>query len=164
MYKEAAIAMAYSEEARQILLTKGRTGPTTVVPYPTNTARFTPGKSPLLREQLGLTGKIVVGFMGRLVPEKGLSDLITSLISLNNPHIALLFVGAGTEENNLKAQSQNLSGPVVFAGKVSHEDAGKYLQAMDIFALPSHTMPNWKEQFGKSDCRGYGLRSAGNWL
>jgi glycosyltransferase involved in cell wall biosynthesis len=149
MYKEAAMALGYSEEARQVLLTKGRTGPTAVVPYPINTTRFTHGKADDLLIQHGLQGKTVIGYMGRLVPEKGLNDMVDAAISLQDPNVALLFVGAGTEEHPLKERVKNLLGPVVFTGKVSHNDAGHYMQAMDIFVLPSHTMPNWKEQFGR---------------
>ncbi len=155
-YKAVATALAYSEEARQVLLQKGFTGNSTVVPYATDVSRFQPTDSSELRKSLGLTGATMIGYMGRLVPEKGLDTLIDALKLCDEKRgktdVKLLFVGAGPEDEKLRAQAEAAGiakDRLVFTGVVPHREAGRYMACMDIFVLPSRTMPNWKEQFGR---------------
>ena len=153
-YSSAAVALAYSEEARQVMLRKGLRKPSLVVPYGTDIAMFTPGVS-LMRERLGLGNGFVIGYMGRLVPEKGLDTLIRSLPrvlqGVPGVDVRLLMVGSGSEEAALKKVAVDLgvAERVVFAGSVPHREANDSLRCMDVFALPSRTMSNWKEQFGR---------------
>ena len=154
-YREAALAMAYSEEARQVLLRKGLRVPSAVVPYGTDLTQFRPGRAEPLRRELGLNGSVVVGYLGRLVPEKGLDTLIGAVARLTRqdpaPDLKVLIVGAGSEEAALRGlvARAGLTPCFVFAGTVPHAEAGEYLRAMDVFVLPSRTTPAWKEQFGR---------------
>jgi glycosyltransferase involved in cell wall biosynthesis len=160
-FRHAAVAMAYSEEARQVMARKGRTENTAVVPYFTDVRLFTP---PTMgdkdwarevserREQLGLGGAVVVGYLGRLVPEKGLDILLDALARLKTKTpVKALLVGTGVAEEALKAQAAalGLTDRVAFAGVVPHAEAGRYMACADILALPSRTTPSWKEQFGR---------------
>ncbi len=149
-YKAAAASLAYSEEARQILLTKGLKGPSFVVPYGTNVDQFKPGRETELREQLGLSEGVVVGYIGRLVEEKGV-DLILKAMTTLPQNTRLLLVGTGNEEASLRklAQALGIEQRVIFTGGVAHDQASRYVRCMDILALPSLTRPNWKEQFGR---------------
>ena len=65
--------------------------------------------------------------------------------------IKILLVGSGTEETVLREQAakNGIAEQVIFAGAVSHREAARYMKALDVFVLPSRTMPNWKEQFGR---------------
>jgi len=153
-FKRAAVALAYSEEARQVMLSKGLRRPSAVLPYATDLARFTPraGPSPV-RVRFDLSEAWVIGFLGRLVPEKGLDTVIDAVIALATelPNLRLLLVGSGPEEASLRERAAlgGVGNRIIFAGSVPHEEAALYLQAMDVFVLASRTRPNWKEQFGR---------------
>jgi glycosyltransferase involved in cell wall biosynthesis len=150
-YAHAALALAYSEEARGVLLEKGRRGPAAVIPYGTDTAQFTPGREPDQRAAWGVDGRFVAGYLGRLVADKGLDLLIDAVAALPELPLTILLVGSGTEEDALRrrAAERGITERVVFAGPVAHGDAGKALRCMDTLVLPSRTTPRWKEQFGR---------------
>jgi glycosyltransferase involved in cell wall biosynthesis len=76
-----------------------------------------------------------VGFVGRLVKEKGIKVLNEAVRGLD---VRLLAVGVGPEPVN---------GEVV--GGVRPEQVKDYLRQMDVLVLPSLTTPKWKEQFGR---------------
>jgi glycosyltransferase involved in cell wall biosynthesis len=63
----------------------------------------------------------------------------------------VLLVGSGSEETALKRQiaEAGITDICVFTGSVPHREAGDYMRCLDAFVLPSKTMPNWKEQFGR---------------
>ena len=154
-YRTAKVALAYSEEARQVMVNKGLQKPSEVVPYGTDLSLFQPNPNESKRCELGLCGKIILGYLGRFVPEKGLDTLIEAAEILHTqiPSLpfSVLLVGSGPEEVMLKQKIRNagLEQYFVFAGAVPHREAGEYLNCMDIFILPSRTTAAWKEQFGR---------------
>lgn len=91
------------------------------------------------RGELGLEG-FVVGFVGRLVPEKGIGDLLGALRGLDD--VSGLVVGGGPELDAVRG------GGLVAVGPVPHEEAAPLIGAMDVLVLPSRTTPRWEEQFG----------------
>lgn len=154
--RRAAYGLAYSEEACQVMRAKGRTGPMEVVPYATDVSLFTRQDSVALRTKLGLPAEaVVIGYMGRLIPEKGLDTLVAAMHRLKAveglPEVRALIVGAGADEENLKRQigEAGLTDRFVFTGVVPHTEAGSYMSCMDLFVLPSRTTSSWKEQFGR---------------
>ena len=154
-YRTAKIALAFSEEARQVMIEKGLKHPSKVVPYGTDISLFQQQPNIALRKKLRLQNKTVLGYIGRIVKEKGLDTLVEAMqiIHAQEPlgEIAVLVVGAGTEEDALKAsiQKAGLQSHFVFAGAVPHLQAAEYMNCIDIFVLPSRTTPSWKEQFGR---------------
>lgn len=86
----------------------------------------------------------------RLVPEKGVDLLLRAVACL--PGIWRLFIaGDGPARSGLErlAQELGISGRVQFDGPIPSQQMGAYLQQMDVLVLPSRTLPNWKEQFGR---------------
>lgn len=155
-YRRAAMGIGYSEEARQVLIRKGFQKRSAVVPYATDTRLFYRREVGELRRRLGLEHAVVVGYLGRLVPEKGLDTLVTAMAELyrRGPlpmRVMALIVGSGSGEDALKEQvdSVGLSDRFVFTGSVSHSEAPEYMSCLDMFVLPSRTTPSWKEQFGR---------------
>jgi glycosyltransferase involved in cell wall biosynthesis len=95
-------------------------------------------------------GRFVVGFAGRLVPQKGLDSLLDALVGLP-PSVHLLVVGDGPHRGAIveRARRLGLEGRVEMAGAVSHAEIGPYLSRMSVLVLPSLTTARWKEQFGR---------------
>jgi glycosyltransferase involved in cell wall biosynthesis len=143
-----------SEEVGEILRQKGYTGRCPMLVHGCDLSLFQPADSARKRAELGLQG-VVIGFMGRLVSDKGLDTLIEAarLLHQREPDLSfsLLFVGAGAQEADLRRQADEagLGELCRFCGAVPHIQAGEYMNCMDLFVLPSRTRPNWKEQFGR---------------
>lgn len=94
-------------------------------------------QKPQLRAELGLrsNAKLVI-YLGRLTAEKRVDHLLRIWPQIRTafPDAQLLIVGTGPEE----AQLRQMSVPgVQFTGQVN--DTARYLQAADLFVLPSAT-------------------------
>jgi glycosyltransferase involved in cell wall biosynthesis len=80
----------------------------------------------------------VIGWVGRMVPVKGLSTLLKALAQIQcSPPPTLLLIGDGPERVSLErlAKSLGISKRVFFEGFV--DDIWPYYSRMDLFALPS---------------------------
>lgn len=115
-----------SSGAEQVLRTWSYEGQTRVIPYGVEDAFF----------DLHPSGERV-GFVGRLVPHKGIADLLPF-------GTQLLCVGAGP----LAEQVRAAGGEVVEAQ--SPQELATQLERMGVLAMPSRTLPNWTEQFGRA--------------
>ena len=91
-----------------------------------------------VRKKLGLTGSVIVS-AGRLVPWKGMKELIETLphVLKEVPDAQLVIVGDGPERKNLEgvAESLGLSHKVLFTGKLGQTELFDYVKAADVFAL-----------------------------
>jgi glycosyltransferase involved in cell wall biosynthesis len=87
--------------------------------------------------QLPVDAPLVV-YLGRLTSEKKVDHLLNIWPDIRAafPRTELLIVGTGPEETRLRTQSASLAG-VRFTGQVN--DSRRYLQAADVFVLPSAT-------------------------
>jgi glycosyltransferase involved in cell wall biosynthesis len=94
--------------------------------------------------------QFVVGYVGRLLFDKGLGVLIEAIASLP-PSYRLRLVGGGPDREALErlAAGKGVAQRVEFAGAVSSQEIPQAFAAMDVMALPSLTRKNWKEQFGR---------------
>lgn len=101
-----------------------------------------------VRRSLGFEGP-VIGFLGRLSAVKGLDTLLDALEALKGPW-NFLALGSGPFEARIQewARQRGWEDRVrVLLAK--HDEVPRYLQAIDIVALPSRTTKAWKEQFGR---------------
>ena len=92
-----------------------------------------------LREQFGLSKHaFVIGYVGRLSPEKGVDRLLKSFADISYP-AQLLIIGDGSSRRELEELSDQLDlhDKVVFAGE--RQNARMLLSAMDLFVLPSRS-------------------------
>jgi glycosyltransferase involved in cell wall biosynthesis len=96
---------------------------------------------------------IVIGFCGRLVPEKGIALLYDAARSLgiSYPAMRLACLGSGPMEKALMEKDDG-SGFLKILPPVPHLEVGEFLNKLDIFVLPSMPLhsnsQNWEEQFG----------------
>jgi len=92
-----------------------------------------------IRKELGLEGKFVVGNVGRLHEQKNHEFLINIFCEIEKqyPDSALIIIGTGELEEQLKNQVSKLGldGKVLFLGIRGDVDA--VLSAMDVFVMPS---------------------------
>ncbi len=92
-----------------------------------------------VRKELGLTGKFVLGHVGRFIEAKNHMYLIDifKYYHKNNPESVLLLVGDGELRGKIekKIADEKLQESVVMTGVRS--DVNELLQAMDCFVFPS---------------------------
>jgi glycosyltransferase involved in cell wall biosynthesis len=93
-------------------------------------------------------GPPVVGFLGRFVPEKGVSFLASVLDRLPTAWRAL-FIGAGRLEPEVRKWAARHGDRVRVCTDVRHARVPSYLNAVDLLCAPSLTTPGWREQFGR---------------
>ena len=113
-----------------------------IIPNAVDSARFQTGgcADPALARSLGLDGKFVLGFIGSYYGYEGLTVLLQALPKLlaRVPHIRILLVGGGYEEQRLKQQAMEagIAENVIFAGRVPHDRVEDYYNLVDIFVYP----------------------------
>lgn len=140
-----------NRQAAELLRAEGRfRGAVEILPqYGLDVTEHQPGTEPRLRDELGLQASPVVGYLGRMVPEKGLRLLFEALGKLLSYPWKLLLVGSGPLEQEIRKRwMPTLPGRVVLVPAVSYEQVARYFRCTDIFVLASQSTPVWKEQFG----------------
>jgi glycosyltransferase involved in cell wall biosynthesis len=88
-----------------------------------------------------------IGFAGRLVPEKGIWDLVEAVRCLDGP-VRLLFAGSGPLLDDLQSLELPNGDAVVWTG-LDHGGMAQAYAGMDVLVLPSRTTATWAEQFGR---------------
>lgn len=143
-YRLASAAVAGNHEAADVLRRKGFRGPLAVIP------QF--GVDPELFRPMTVVRAAVptIGFVGRLVPEKGADLLIRALAQLPG-RVQLEIVGDGIERTRLELLATELGvrDRVLFRGGVPPALMPEALNRFDVLVVPSRTRRNWKEQFGR---------------
>jgi len=89
-----------------------------------------------------------VGYIGRLVAEKGVWTLLEAIAEL--PDTRLVLIGAGALRGEIEhwIATHQLAARVRLVSSVPHEDIARHLNTFDALVLPSHTTATWQEQFG----------------
>jgi glycosyltransferase involved in cell wall biosynthesis len=141
----AACAIAGSQEAQEVLRAKGYRGVIQVLP------QF--GVDPALYRQQRPphpSARFVIGYIGRLVEEKGVHNLLQAVAGLDGDWV-LKLVGTGPYTATLQALCIRLGieQRVIWAGQVPSAEIPRALNELDVLVLPSLTRRNWKEQFGR---------------
>ena len=114
----------------------------TVIPNAVDPGLFSLGREvdSDLRRSLGLDGAIVLGFIGSFYGYEGLDLLVNATQRLlpRYPHLRVLLVGGGPQEDTLKAQvaAAGLQDRVIFTGRVAHAEVQRYYELIDVLAYP----------------------------
>ena len=118
----------------------------TVIPNAVDIEKFSVGGEPdaALKEQLGLGGARVLGFIGSFYAYEGLDLLLSALPRMLDraPDVRVLLVGGGPQEMALKEQARQLgiADKIVFSGRVPHEQVNRYYDLVDVLVYPRHSM------------------------
>jgi len=153
-YRVARVAIAGNHEAKEVLRKKGFAKNIFVVPqFGVDPELYTKRAESRIKikEQLFQSAHVqVIGFIGRLVEEKGILTLIEAVSKLPE-NCRLLLVGSGPLEKRIlqMAKKLGLDQRAVLVKNVPSEQVPHYLNCLDCLVLPSLTRPNWKEQFGR---------------
>jgi glycosyltransferase involved in cell wall biosynthesis len=97
-----------------------------------------------IRERLKVPLKFVL-FVGRLVPEKGVFDLLESYAKLEGTvrsEVGLVFAGDGVSRDELARRAERISpGTVSFTGFAHREDLARLYSLAEVLVLPTHSDP-----------------------
>ena len=110
---------------------------------------FNKDVKPIPRKELGFKEEdFVVVFTGRLVPDKGIKELLLAFQKLQDQkNIKLLVIGAENfaDSSNkspflteLKQLAETLKEQVVFTGFIPYKQLPQYLAATNVMVVPSH--------------------------
>lgn len=142
LYSQASAHVATTGESiRQALIDHVHVDPDRVTAVPTgmDAQRFVPGDKKLSRASLGLSeADLIIGIVATIRSWKGHQYLLEAVSKLKHNSVRLLVVGDGPARKALEQRIDelNLGSRVIMAGQ--QEDVLPWLQAMDIFVLPSY--------------------------
>ena len=141
--RRAAGAYTCNTEAGEILRRKGLTGELELLPLGVDVERFHP------IERRAPSGRLRVGFVGRLIPQKGVDVLVGALA--HDDRLDADVYGTGPEFETLVtlADELGLSSRVTFHGYVDEAALPAVFPTFDVLAVPSLPVSGWLEQFGR---------------
>jgi|SRR5438270_2107775 len=145
VFRHSAYALAGSTEALHVLRTKGYGGPASVIPqFGIDPDLFSPGPAP---EE----DPPIIGFIGRLVEEKGIFILLAALAGLDGAW-RLHVVGSGPLEAQARQQAAQLglSERISWERGITSTRVPERLRTFSLLVQPSLTRAHWKEQFGRA--------------
>ncbi len=147
VFKNAGAVTTICEGLRTDIISRGIPAEkVTVIPNAVDIERFTFGEAADegLREELGLAGKVTLGFIGSFYAYEGLPLLLDAMPIMlkQNPDIRLLLVGGGPQEALIKdkVKALNLEEQVIFTGRVPHDEVQAYYNQVDAFVYPRLSM------------------------
>ncbi len=146
-YRRVDAAYACSETVVEVLRAKGFTKPAPIVPFGVDTERFRLRPAPRMQSEQPLT----IGFIGRMLPGKGLNILADALTSLKDEPWKLLVVGDGPERERFEQQlrAAELMDRAEFTGAIDFAGVPEYFHQMDVMVIPTETTKRIREQFGR---------------
>ncbi len=100
-----------------------------------------PSKVAALRARYRMPSGPLLVFVGRIVEQKGVADLIraVSLLAPRLPDVSAVIVGDGPHRNHVEKLSLGLgmADRITFAGRITPDEIPAYLAASDVFVAPS---------------------------
>lgn len=118
----------------------------TVVPNGVDTKRFTPiPRDEQLANELGVSGKTVIGYVGSVLDYEGIELMIEAARSMaktrDDFHVLIVGDGAELERFQNYVSEHNLQQVVTFTGRVPHEEVERYYSLIDITPFPRLPLP-----------------------
>jgi glycosyltransferase involved in cell wall biosynthesis len=145
VFRSSSFAIAGSDAAMQVLRAKGYCGPSAVIPqFGVDPELFSPG--PRLAD-----GPAVIGFVSRLVEEKGVLVLLEALSGLQGDW-RLHVIGSGPLEKRAHEHAERLgiARRITWERSVPSTRMPERMRTFSVVVQPSLTRRHWKEQFGRA--------------
>lgn len=144
--RASAALLTVSEDLRRIAIARHGMDASRVVTIPNgcDTTIFHPGDRHAARAALGLPGDIrLLLYVGRLVPAKGLRELLSAWrqLAVDDGRLHLAMVGEGSlrEELLANAGAAGAGDRVHLPGVADAGRVATWMRAADVFCLPSYT-------------------------
>jgi glycosyltransferase involved in cell wall biosynthesis len=157
------LVMARSHSAISVVRGWGATGAIEFVPHALPTALTDQPLRDAETRSGPASAPLVIGFAGRLVPEKGVEFLVDVLLELQlAAPVRLLVAGRGPEEYQLDRLAT--SAVQVERMTLAHDQMGDFYRQLDVLVVPSRTTPTWMEQFGRviTEAASFGVPTLGS--
>lgn len=156
--RAAAGVSACNSEAARIVERKGFAGRARTIPLGVDLSEFAPETvSPITNDEPqpenvtgdGESATVTVGFVGRLVAEKGLFVLLDALAG--DERMRARIAGDGPLASTLPEEiaCRGLAGRVELVGALAPSEVPSFYRSVDVLAVPSLPTPTWTEQFGR---------------
>jgi glycosyltransferase involved in cell wall biosynthesis len=143
VYRWSSLAIAGSEDAANVVRAKGfRREISTIPQFGVDENQFCPGSK--------ADGPFTIGYFNRLVPGKAPLLALRAFAALPSP-ARLVIAGDGPLRPEVESQiaGLGLEDRVSVVSRVPSSEMPALMRTLDALILPSLTLPNWKEQFGR---------------
>ena len=139
--------LARSPDAEVVVRARGYAGPVTPIGYGVDQITFRP---PTVVLGPGERHELRIGYVGRLIEEKGLDDALDAMARCTAP-VSLAIMGEGPYEAKLRQRISDLglNGRVTFRGWGVPSDVARFIGNLDALVLLTRTTRSVREQFGR---------------
>ncbi len=153
---KAAHVFGTSMDAVAALAAQGIGAKASVFPHAVDTGLFSPSPNPRHLASVGST--LTIGYIGRIVPAKGVETLLQAAALLagtaTTRPLEVHIIGTGDDVYlaSLRRLEEALhipAGVVRWRGAVAHEQVPDALRALDVLVVPTVAYKGYKEQFGR---------------
>ena len=146
-FRNVSAFLARNGEAKAILERKGFHGRIEIVPHGVDPDQFVWTRD-TSRASLGWPETFTIGYIGAIASHKGLDTLVQAVRTLP---CRLVFIGDGSFKSEIEKLARELAVDrrLSMLPAIPHREVPKYLAAMDVFVLPSRSVKNWREKFGR---------------
>lgn len=146
----ARAVVANSEFTKQLAVAAGSSASRTYVVQPAVELPGATVTAEELRARHGLRGKRVLLSVARLVPRKGIDDVVSILPELTRalPDVAYVVVGEGPERPRLERLAARLGVSVKFIGAAADTELAAWYELGDVFVLTPKDDSRDVEGFG----------------
>ena len=143
-----AHVLSRSPDATAVVRARGYHGPVTSIGYGVDLSNFSADGAPLTPRAIRPDFRI--GYVGRLVEEKGLDDALDAMKIANTP-VQLAIMGEGPHEARLRQRiaELGLGDRVTIRGWGTPADVAAFLRSLDVMILLTRTTKTVREQFGR---------------
>ena len=140
--------LSRSPDATAVVRARGYDGPVSPIGYGVDLSNFRPDVPPMLPPPVRPDFRI--GYVGRMVVEKGLDDALDAMAQAKTP-VSLALMGEGPHEARLRERiaELGLGERVSIRGWGKPADVASFLRSLDAMILLTRTTNAVREQFGR---------------
>lgn len=139
--------LSRSPDATMVVRARGYKGPVTPIGYGVDLSTFKLASTPAALSQRGV---LRIGYVGRLIEEKGLDEVLDAM-ALTGAPVSFAIMGEGPYEAKLRERvaALGLSNRVTFRGWGVPADVADFIRSLDALVLLTRTTRAVREQFGR---------------